>query len=113
MSDANAETGRSRTEWLGLAGIGAMLVTQLVWDTTLTLLGVAAFGIEEEDTALVRALLSFHPLAWLLAKILTLTAAAWVMLRLDAHRDPATAWVPWLLAVLGFVGPLGWLELLL
>ncbi|MFB6255292.1 MAG: hypothetical protein ABEH58_00955 [Haloplanus sp.] len=113
MPDTNGRAGRSRTEWVGLAGIGAMLATHLVWDTTLTLLGVAAFGIEEEGTAIVRELLWIHPVAWILAKVVVMTATTWVMLRLDAHRSPATAWVPWLLAVLGFVGPLGWFELLL
>jgi uncharacterized membrane protein len=112
MFDTGAETERSRTEWIGLAGIGAMLVTHLVWDTTLTLVGVAVFGIEEEDTALVRALLRIHPAVWILAKAVALGVAARVMLRLGAHRDRTTACVPWVVAVLGFVGPLGWLELL-
>lgn len=113
MPDGEVGGDRSRTARVGLLGIGAMLVAHLVWDPAVTLVGVTAFGIGEEDAPLVRTLLRIHPVAWLLAKVAVLGGATAVMLRLRIHRDAATAWLPWAVAVLGFVGPLGWLELLL
>ena len=100
------------TARVGLAGIAAMLLTNLVWDPAVTAVGVAAFGIAEEDAPLVRALWRVHPGVWLGAKVAVVGGAAAVMVRLGIHRDAVTAWVPWLLAVLGAVGPLGWLALL-
>ena len=98
--------------WIGSAGLGAAVFAHLVWDPVLTLVGVARFGVAEEDAALVRSLLEIHPAAWLAAKLLVVGGFAAVVVRLDAHRIPATAWVLWLVALLGFVAPLGWLELL-
>ncbi len=96
----------------GTAGVAAMLVTHLVWDPALTLVGVARFGLAEEDTALVRTLVGVHPLVWIGAKLVVVGGAAAVIVRLGAHRDLVTACVPWFVAFLGLVGPLGWLELL-
>jgi hypothetical protein len=96
---------------LGSAGIAVMLVTHLVWDPVLTLLGVAEFGLQEEDSAVVRSLLAVHPTVWLGLKVATVGGLAWVMTREGVHRNPRLAWLPWLLAVPGFLGPLGWLEL--
>lgn len=112
MVDVDTGAEHTRTERLGLAGIVAMLLAHLVWDPALTLAGVAVFGIAEEDTATVRALLRIHPVAWLAVKLVVLGGVTGVMLRLRVHRDPATAWVPWVIAAVGVVGPLGWLELL-
>lgn len=89
-----------------------MLAAHLVWDPVLTLVGVATFGVAEEDTAVVRTLLRIHPAAWLLVKLVVVGGVAGAMVRLGVHRDPATAWVPWVVAAAGVVGPLGWLELL-
>lgn len=101
-----------RTYRIGSAGLVAAVVAHLVWDPVLTLFGVARFGVAEEDAALVRSLLGIHPAAWLAVKLLVVGGFAAVVVRLDAHRMPATAWVLWLVALLGFVAPLGWLELL-
>jgi hypothetical protein len=109
MSDEHRRT----VEVVGTAGVLAMLVAHLVWDPALTLLGVARFGVGEEDADLVRTLLRVHPAAWLGAKVVAVGGLAGVIVRLDVHRDPATAWLPWVVALLGFVGPLGWIELLL
>lgn len=103
---------RPRVEQFGLLGLCAMVLTHLVWDPTVTVLGIAEFGIAEEDNSLVRRLWRLHPSVWLTAKVVVVGGVAAVILRLGAHRDPATAWVPYLMALLGLVGPLGWLELL-
>jgi hypothetical protein len=99
-------------ERFGVAGLVAMLVAHLVWDPALTLIGVAEFGIDEEDTGLVRSMLRIHPAVWLAAKVVVLGSVTWIIYKLGIHRDPATAWFPWLVAVFGILGPLGWLELL-
>jgi hypothetical protein len=69
------------------------------------------FVESEEDTALDRTLVGVHPLVWIGAKLVVGGAAA-VIFRLGAHRDFVTACVAWFVALPGFVGPLGWLELL-
>jgi hypothetical protein len=104
---------RSRTELFGLGGVGAMLLAHLVWDPAMTTVGIAEFGVAEEDNELVRALWVIHPVAWIVAKVLVVGGAAVLVLRLGIHREPATAWVPYVIAVLGLLGPLGWIELLL
>lgn len=103
---------RPRVEQFGLVGLCAMLLAHLVWDPAVTAIGIAELGIAEEDNSLVRRLWRLHPSVWLAAKVVVLGAVAAVILRLGAHRDPATAWVLYLMALLGLVGPLGWLELL-
>jgi hypothetical protein len=97
---------------VGSAGIAVMLLAHLVWDPALTLLGVAEFGIQEEDSAFVRSLLTIHPLLWLGLKLGVVGGLAAFMYREGVHRTPQLVWLPWLLAVPGIVGPLGWLELL-
>ncbi|RXK48670.1 hypothetical protein [Halorientalis pallida] len=104
---------RTRTERVGRAGIAVMLVAHLVWDPVLTLVGVATFGVAEEDTAIVRTLLSIHPAVWLGAKVVVLGAFTAVFFRIGGHRDLGTAWLPWAVALLAILAPLGWLELLL
>lgn len=113
-------TGPSRPGWgrpsvsqIGATGILVMVLAHLVWDPALTLLGVAEFGIGEEDTDLVRSMLRIHPGVWLAAKLVFVGGGAVVMHRLGIHRDAETAWVPWFVAIPGVLGPLGWLELLL
>lgn len=103
---------RPRTELIGLGGVGAMLLAHLVWDPALTAVGIAEFGLAEEDNELVRTLWSIHPVAWLAAKVLVVGGATAVVLRFGIHRDPATAWILYVIAFLGLIGPLGWLELL-
>lgn len=41
----------------------------LVREPTLTVVGVARLGVAEEDTALLRALVGVHPLAWAVAPL--------------------------------------------
>ncbi|MBB6646453.1 hypothetical protein [Halobellus ruber] len=101
-----------RTSRIGTAGLVAAVVAHLVWDPALTLVGVATFGIAEEDAALVRTLLRIHPAAWVATKVVVVGGFAAVVVRIGAHRLPVTAWLLWLVAVVGFVAPLGWLELL-
>lgn len=95
---------------VGGAGLVAMLVTHLVWDPALTLLGVGRFGIAAEGTPFVRDLLRIHPVAWLVVKFLVVGGGAALMYRAGIHREWATAWGPWVIALLGFVAPLGWLR---
>ena len=57
MTDDSVRGDRSRAVTVGAAGLAAMVLTHLVWDPALTLLGVHAFGIGEEDSAVVRSLL--------------------------------------------------------
>jgi hypothetical protein len=90
-----------------------MALSLLVWDTALTLAGVAAFGVAEEDAPLVRSLLAVHPLAWVGVKTAAVVGVTALWWRTGVHRAAATAWVPWLVAAYGFLAPLGWLELLL
>jgi hypothetical protein len=106
--DGTAE-GPSR---VGTAGLIATVVAHLVWDPALTLVGVATFGIAEEDAALVRTLLRIHPAAWVATKVVVVGGFAAVVVRMGAHRIPVTAWLLWLVAAVGIVAPLGWLELL-
>lgn len=87
-----------------------MCATHLVWDTTLTLVGVARFGIAAEGTPIVRDLLRVHPVAWLAVKLVVVGGGAFLLYRLGIHRHWSTAWGPWLLAVIGFLAPLGWLR---
>lgn len=111
--DATDDGGATRlltVERVGGVGLALMLVTHLIWDPALTLLGVAQFGIAAEGTPFVRRLLRIHPLAWITAKLLVVGGAGAFMYRVGVHRDPVTAWGPWLLAIIGFVAPLGWLE---
>jgi hypothetical protein len=112
-ADTTGRRDTERVERVGLVGVYAMLATHLLWDPTLTAVGVAEFGIAEEDNDLVRRLWRLHPSVWLVAKGLVVGGAAGVVVRIGAHRDPATAWFPYLMAAVGFVAPLGWLELLL
>ncbi len=98
-------------ERIGLLGLAAMVIAHLVWDPLLTLAGVATFGIAEEDSAVVRSLLRLHPGLWLAAKGLLVGGWAGLVYYLGAHRHPAMAWLPWALAVVGVVAPLGWIEL--
>ena len=108
------DSGRLLTiERIGGLGLVLMLFTHLIWDPALTLLGVSQFGIEAEGTPFVRTLLRIHPLAWIAAKLVVVGGTGLFMYRVGVHRDPATAWGPWLLAIVGFVAPLGWLERLL
>lgn len=90
-----------------------MVVVHLVWDPALTLLGVGAFGVGEEDAAFVRTLLAIHPALWLGAKLLYVGGGAVVLYRTGAYRTPLAAVLLWVVAVYGAVAPLGWLELLL
>jgi len=102
------ETDRTVARF-GTADVAAMLVPHLVWEPALTLVGVARFGVAEEDTAVLRQLLRVHPLAWLAAKVLVVGGLAVVVLRIDAHRDAVMARIPWFVALLGILGPPGWL----
>lgn len=111
MDEPDTE-GRPRVEWFGLVGLYAMVVTHLVWDPTLTALGIAEFGIAEEDNEFVRQLWEIHPLVWFAAKGVVVGGTALVMWRIGAHRDWETALLLYVIAVIGFVAPLGWLELL-
>ncbi|WP_299264381.1 hypothetical protein [Halorientalis sp.] len=103
----------SQTVRLGRLGVALMLVAHLVWDPALTLAGVAAFGVVEEDSALVRTLLTIHPAVWLAAKVAALGAFTGLFFAIGAHRDIETVLFPWLIALLGIVAPLGWIPLLL
>jgi hypothetical protein len=106
-------TGRGRwVEVVGLAGLAAMGLSLLVWDTALTLAGVAAVGPGEEDAPLVRRLLAVHPVAWVAVKTLVVGGVLLVWWRLGVHRTAATVWVPWLVAGYGVLAPLGWLAFL-
>lgn len=107
MTDTQAVSRR-----VGSASLLAVVATHLLWDPALTLLGVAEFGIAEEDTAVVRMLLAFHPAAWLGVKLAVVSGFTAVVIWLDAHRILATTVLLWFVALLGFVAPLGWLELL-
>jgi len=100
-------------ERIGRLGLGAMVLAHPVWDPLVTLIGVAAFGIGEEDSAVVRSLWRVHPGVWLAAKGVVVGGYAVLAYRLGAHRHPAMAWLPWVLAVVGIVAPLGWIELFL
>jgi hypothetical protein len=104
---------RPRVEQFGLGGLDAMLLAHLVWDPAVTAIGIAEFGVAEEDNRLVRALWRLHPATWLAAKVLVVGTAAAVVLRLELHREASTAWVTYGIALLGLLGPLGWVELLL
>jgi hypothetical protein len=104
---------RPRVEQFGLGGLAAMLLAHLVWDPAVTAIGIAEFGVAEDDNRLVRALWRLHPVTWLAVKVLVVGTAAVVVLRLEMHRAPSTAWVTYAIALLGVLGPLGWIELLL
>ena len=100
------------TARIGTAGLVAAVAAHLVWDPAVTLVGVAAFGIAEEDAGVVRSLLRIHPAAWLATKLVVVGGFAAVVVRIGAHRNPVTVWLLWLVALGGVVAPLGWLELL-
>mgnify|MGYP006976219192 CR=1 FL=1 len=86
--------GRSeRTARIGTAGLVAAVIAHLVWDPAVTLLRI-------------------HPAAWLATKLVVVGGFAAVVVRIGAHRNPVTVWLLWLVALLGVVAPLGWLELL-
>jgi hypothetical protein len=93
----------------GRLALVALVVTHVVWDPLLTLAGVAEFGLRHEETELVRTLIAVHPLAWLLAKVVVIGGAVAVIHRAGAHRTRPSVWLVWVLALLGFVAPLGWL----
>jgi len=112
VTDDSVRGDRSRAVTVGAAGLAAMVLTHLVWDPALTLLGVHAFGIGEEDSAVVRSLLETHPALWLGAKLLFVGGSAFMISTIGAYRDPLIAALLWVVAVYGFVAPLGWLELL-
>ncbi|ESS07427.1 MAG: hypothetical protein A07HB70_00377 [uncultured archaeon A07HB70] len=113
LTDEGERDDLSLAPALGGAGLAAMVLAHLVWDPALTLLGVAAFGVGEEDAAFVRALLAVHPALWLGAKVLYVGGGAAVLYRTGAYRTPMAAVLLWAVAVYGVVAPLGWLELLL
>lgn len=113
MGDDTPRPDHSRTARFGRLGVALMLLAHLIWDPALTLVGVATFGIAEEDAALVRTLLAIHPAVWLVAKVVVLGAFTAVFFRIGAHRDLGTVWFPWVMALVGIVAPLGWLQLLL
>jgi hypothetical protein len=113
MSTDAGERDRSLAATAGAAGLVAMVFAHLVWDPVLTLLGVEAFGVAEEDSPLVRSLLETHPGLWLAAKVLFVGGGAAAIYRVGAYRDPPVAVLLWVVAVVGAVAPLGWLELLL
>ena len=112
MTDDSVRGDRSRAVTVGAAGLAAMVLTHLVWDPALTLLGVHTFGVGEEDSAVVRSLLETHPALWLGAKLLFVGGGGFMIYKLGAYRDPLVAALLWAVAVYGFVAPLGWLELL-
>jgi hypothetical protein len=112
-ADERSPDGRSLASVFGGAGLAAMVFAHLVWDPALTLLGVAAFGVGEEDAAFVRTLLAVHPALWLGAKVLYVGGGATVLYWTDAYRTPIAGVLLWAVAVYGVVAPLGWLELLL
>lgn len=104
---------RPRVERVGVGGLCTMVFAHLVWDPALTAIGIAEFGLAEEDNELVRTLWTLHPAAWLAAKVVVVGSATVIIHRLGIHREPATAWIPYAISLLGLLGPLGWLELLL
>lgn len=108
----HANRVRTRSiERIGRLGLGALVLAHLVWDPLVTLGGVAAFGIGEEDSAVVRSLLRVHPGLWLAAKGAVVGGYVVLAYRLGAHRHPAMVWLPWALAAIGILAPLGWIEL--
>jgi hypothetical protein len=107
-----ATEGQQSVELFGLVGLCVMVFAHLVWDPTVTALGVAEFGITEEDNNVVRQLWRIHPLVWLATKGFTVGGMTIVVWRIGAHRHLVSACLLYLIAVLGFVGPLGWIELL-
>ena len=113
LADERERDDGSLVPALGGAGLAAMVIVHLVWDPALTLLGVSAFGVGEEDAAFVRTLLAVHPALWVGAKVLYVGGGAIVLYRTGAYRTPLAAVLLWAVAVYGAVAPLGWLELLL
>lgn len=112
MTDNSERGDRSLAARVGAAGLAAMVLTHLVWDPALTLFGVRAFGVAEEDSVVVRSLLETHPGLWLGAKLLFVGGGGFAIHRVGAYRDPLVAVLLWAVAAYGFVAPLGWLRLL-